>query len=168
MTELFKVRNPDPFPKSLNLVSGSILEVSYIQNDDRQVTGVTLNGELTFPYLDFLEHYFPHLIRGYGEALTQDKPFTKHDSSKPELSYPLGMPNALSAIAKTMQYGAEKYARDNWKKATGTDINRYLDATIRHLSAHCANELVDEESGNPHIDHALTSLAMYVELYKKG
>ena len=97
-----------------------------------------------------------------------DTGFMKFDSKKPILSFPLGMWRAMGAIAKVMTYGAVKYAKDNWRKAEGDDIERYLDATIRHISQHCSGEIIDEESGNAHIHHALTSLAMYVELKDLG
>lgn len=106
-----------------------------------------------------------------GWELYEPKPtdtFTKNDSTKPALSFPLGMSHALGLVATVMAYGAEKYEKDNWKLATGTDIDRYLDAALRHLSAHCSGELIDEESGNSHMSHALTSLMMYTELKGKS
>jgi len=90
--------------------------------------------------------------------------FQKNDNKKPKMSYPLGMQNSLSAISSVMEFGAKKYEKDNWRLAEGEDVERYFDAAIRHMSAHASNELIDEDSGNPHIYHALTSLAMYVEL----
>lgn len=96
-----------------------------------------------------------------------DTSFTKHDNGKPQLSFPVGMTNAMAAISEVMTFGAAKYERDNWKKASSSQIHRYLDAALRHLSSHCANDLTDPESGLPHIHHALTSLAMYVDLYTK-
>lgn len=80
----------------------------------------------------------------------------KYDSDKP--GYELIPPEALDAIARTLTYGAKKYSPRNWEK--GIDAGRLFGAIMRHLWAFWRGEDDDPESGNPHLDHALTTLAM--------
>ena len=90
--------------------------------------------------------------------------FKKFDDDKAIMSFPLGMRAALESVAKVMKFGAAKYGKDNWRLAKGEDVERYKEAALRHLVADCSGELVDQDSGNLHIEHALTSLMMYIEL----
>lgn len=88
--------------------------------------------------------------------------FTKHDSDKPRLSkLPV---EGLAGVAKVMEFGAKKYGWDNWKQATSEDVERYVDAGLRHWFAHANGELLDPESGLPHIHHAACN-AMFVSWF---
>ena len=87
---------------------------------------------------------------------------TKHDGGKPQLS--LIPVEALELLAQALAYGADKYGRNNFKK--GHAWSRTLDAALRHLSAIAAGEFTDSESGNPHLSHALASLAMLAHAMK--
>ena len=58
---------------------------------------------------------------------------------------------ALSEVAQVGQYGAMRYARDNWRKMV--DPNRYLAAAFRHLFAYARGERIDPESGLSHAGH---------------
>lgn len=96
-----------------------------------------------------------------------DPPFTKYDGEKPKLSIVLSGFRALCGLAAVMWYGAKKYAKNNWKKATSPeDRQRYIEAALRHLAARENGETVDPESGLPHIDHALCNLYFASELEK--
>lgn len=86
----------------------------------------------------------------------------KKDSGKPQLS--LIPREALEEMARGFEYGAKKYARYNFEK--GFEWSRPLDAALRHLSAMAAGELIDSESGNTHLAHALCSLAMLAHSVK--
>jgi len=59
---------------------------------------------------------------------------------------------ALEAVAAVMTFGAAKYADDGWKSLPDGE-NRYTGAMLRHLTAIQEGELVDDESGLPHIAH---------------
>lgn len=84
----------------------------------------------------------------------------KHDKGKPE--FRLIPQQALEDVAKVMSYGAKKYAPDNWRKVpNGHD--RYLDAALRHINAHLRGDVSDDESGLPHLAHAVCSLMMAME-----
>jgi len=65
---------------------------------------------------------------------------------------------ALKEVAKVFTYGAKKYTADNWRK--GMSFSRYFNAAERHLQAFWLNENIDEESGLPHLAHAICNLMM--------
>ena len=87
---------------------------------------------------------------------------TKHDAGKPQLS--LNPIEALELMSQALAYGAKKYGRSNFKK--GHAFSRTLDAAMRHLAAIASGEFTDAESGNPHLAHALASLAMLAHAMK--
>lgn len=86
---------------------------------------------------------------------------------------PLGLlpMGALSGLARVFQYGAKKYAPGNFIEASLKDGagERYISAALRHLAQmqhrsglHTEQSVIafDDESGLPHIDHAIASLVM--------
>jgi hypothetical protein len=80
----------------------------------------------------------------------------KNDNGKPPITL---IPScAITGMANAFAYGANKYGSDNFRK--GIAYRRLADACMRHLLAFIEGEDLDKESGNPHIDHALASLAM--------
>ena len=94
----------------------------------------------------------------------------KHDIGK--IKYDLVPIDAYEGLAKVLTFGALKYAPGDWKNVTPK--SRYHAAAMRHIIAHLkweeeGNEglALDEESGLPHLDHALTNLVFYRELSKK-
>jgi deoxycytidylate deaminase len=86
--------------------------------------------------------------------------FMKFDKDK--LRYELIPPIVLTALAKVLTYGAEKYKPHNWKNCIDTD--RWIGAFFRHIQAWRDGEIIDPDSGLPHLDHALTNLAFLVHL----
>jgi len=78
----------------------------------------------------------------------------KHDQGKPDLSmisYEL-----VEAVARVREFGAKKYARNNWKK--GLKITRSCAAALRHIFLFLSGETNDPESGLPHPSHAICNL----------
>jgi hypothetical protein len=89
--------------------------------------------------------------------------FIKHDDGKPRPSlWPL---LALGGFTAVLEYGARKYAPENWRRCK--DTVRYYDAALRHLLAWKSGERNDPESGLSHIDHALCCLAFISEMEKR-
>lgn len=79
----------------------------------------------------------------------------KYDASKPRWSLiPQG---TLEEVIKVLEYGANKYAPDNWKKVPDMET-RYYDAAMRHIDAYWKGEYLDQESGEPHLAHAVCCL----------
>lgn len=75
---------------------------------------------------------------------------TKHDSDKVRLD--LLPPYPLECIAEILTYGAQKYSPWNWTK--GIHYSRLYRATLSHLFAWARGEILDPESGKPHLWHA--------------
>lgn len=91
---------------------------------------------------------------------------TKRDEGKLRLD--LIPPEVEEALAKVLTFGAEKYNEENWKK--GIQYKRVYGAIKRHLLAWRKGEMLDSESGMPHLWHALTELSFlvyYEEHYDK-
>lgn len=62
-------------------------------------------------------------------------------------------PDALAAFCAVCEYGEAKYLRGNFRK--GAPITQYLDSALRHINARLRGEILDPESGKPHLAHAL-------------
>ena len=73
----------------------------------------------------------------------------RFNSEKPKLS--LIDLKSLEPMAEVLEFGAKKYARDNWKK--GFSISTILDSMLRHIAAIQDGEMIDPESGLSHIGH---------------
>lgn len=76
----------------------------------------------------------------------------KHDQSKPRASLlPKG---ALNAVINVLEFGARKYAIDNWKTVPDAKT-RYYDAMQRHIDSWWQGEKKDPETGQSHLAHAI-------------
>lgn len=71
-------------------------------------------------------------------------------------------------VVKVLMFGAQKYARDNWKHVDNHKV-RYYNAAMRHLTAWQKGEETDPETGLSHLAHAMCCLnfLLYKELEKK-
>ena len=67
---------------------------------------------------------------------------------------------AIHALADVLTAGAAKYGEHNWRH--GMDWSRVYGAAQRHMLAFWGGDDIDEESGMPHIWHALTNIAFLV------
>lgn len=64
---------------------------------------------------------------------------------------------AVEEIVKVLEYGANKYAPDNWMKVPGAE-ERYWDAAMRHLIAWKKDARLDDETQLSHLAHAACCL----------
>lgn len=80
----------------------------------------------------------------------------KYDRNKPDYTL---LPLAdLEGVVRVLEHGAEKYDRHNWRKVENGE-QRYLAAALRHLAEDLESPgSLDEDSGLPHLDHAICSL----------
>jgi hypothetical protein len=86
----------------------------------------------------------------------------KFDDGK--LRYDLTPAIAIEGLAAVLTYGAKKYKPNNWRSV---DPQRYVGAFERHWQAYNRGELIDSESGLPHLAHCMTNLAFLLELGHK-
>jgi hypothetical protein len=85
----------------------------------------------------------------------------KFDAGKPGWAL---MPwGALGQVQEIIDYGAKKYAPNNWKTLDGWR-DRYFSAAMRHLIAWYQGEDTDPESGKSHLAHACCSLLFLLHL----
>lgn len=75
----------------------------------------------------------------------------KHDGGK--LDYTLVPWDGLEDVVRVLEFGANKYSRDNWRKVENAEA-RYMAAAFRHMVAHQGGEVNDPESNLPHLAHA--------------
>lgn len=89
-----------------------------------------------------------------------------HKDTVGKLKLNLVPPRSMEAIARVREFGVNKYKDPwGWMKACTTD--EFIEAVKRHLNKRDRGEELDNESGLPHIYHALCSMAMAVELEMK-
>ena len=86
----------------------------------------------------------------------------RFNDGKDELSYIVDADVAMKGMCKVFSFGAEKYARNNWKK--GLEPNKVIDSLIRHLISYQCGEVLDPESGLPHVDH-ITCNAVFLATF---
>ena len=88
----------------------------------------------------------------------------KHDQAKPRFS--LIPHQALWQVVAVLEFGAKKYGTENWRGVENAR-QRYFDACHRHLNAWWQGESVDDESGLPHLAHAVCCLIFLMSLGDK-
>lgn len=66
---------------------------------------------------------------------------------------------SLRGLVRVLMHGSKKYADNNWKIVPNAEV-RYISAALRHLDAHQAGDMMDDESGELHLYHAMACLWM--------
>ena len=88
----------------------------------------------------------------------------KYDNEKLRWSLlPLG---ALQDVVKVLEFGAKKYAPDNWKYVDQAE-ERYWNAAMRHIIAYKLESPADSETGLSHLAHAVCCLLYIQQLDKE-
>lgn len=96
-----------------------------------------------------------------GQQLTTGG--VKHDKSKRRLD--LVPPSLTNAVARILEFGAEKYGDNNWRQ--GLQWSRIYAALQRHLSDFWSGQDTDLESKLPHLYHAACNIAFLIEFYEQ-
>lgn len=93
----------------------------------------------------------------------------KFDKGKPMVGTILRVfPRALSVVGAIIEYGTHKYPDpNNWSKNTKIP-ERYMDSAIRHLLKYFMGDKFDEESGLPHLGHAIWNIVAVLEYELRG
>jgi hypothetical protein len=86
----------------------------------------------------------------------------RDNANKAPVSMVLEAPHAIEAIARVLQFGANKYARSNWKK--GLPVTEIIDSMLRHQLAYLNGETIDPESGLRHTDHIACNALFLAEM----
>jgi hypothetical protein len=74
---------------------------------------------------------------------------------------------AIEGMAKVQAYGHKKYKDfNNYRK--GMEVMRNLSCMLRHVKEYIEGNDLDEESGEPHLNHALTRLAFVIQNIADG
>lgn len=73
---------------------------------------------------------------------------------------------SLEPMVRVLMYGAEKYAPENWKK--GLDMKEILESMQRHLCSLLDGEVIDPESGLPHMGHVQCNAMFYNYFHNKN
>jgi hypothetical protein len=86
----------------------------------------------------------------------------KYDDNKPRFDL---LPfDLMGDEQKVWEYGAKKYAPNNWRK--GMPMTQALNAAMRHLSAYMMGEDNDPESNISHLAHVITSIRIAQNTYR--
>lgn len=91
-----------------------------------------------------------------SQPTTKPELALRYNTGKPQLTQV--EPGFIEGIAKVLEFGAQKYGRDNWRK--GQPVTKLLDSCLRHVFALVKGEDLDQESGQPHWAHACCNLMM--------
>lgn len=100
----------------------------------------------------------------YTTEVSETEPAKNPKQAQGDKKVPLHLvPGAASAyIAMGLKEGARKYGAFNWRESDIESMT-YVGAALRHIAAYVDGETVDPESGNPHLAHAMASLAILVD-----
>jgi hypothetical protein len=84
---------------------------------------------------------------------------------KPRLS--LVPPSSLIYQALAMEDGARKYGAYNWREKK-PQASIYIEACMRHLLSWYDGEELAEDSGKPHLAHAIACLGIIIDCIETG
>jgi len=93
--------------------------------------------------------------------MPQNTVMMRDNKGKAKLSFLLDFPKATESLCRVMEFGASKYAMNDWK--SGGDVRGLEDSLLRHLHKYHNKEDLDEESGESHLGHALFNLMAIIE-----
>jgi hypothetical protein len=102
----------------------------------------------------------------FAGTMTDSAKGRKDDAGKPQMSL-LSQSNALAAVTRVLEHGAQKYGRENWRKVS---MARYHDAMCRHLNDYngqvatrLATLPLDKDTNLPVLAHLIASALFLLE-----
>ena len=102
----------------------------------------------------------PHYKDASGvECIEVTQQGRKDDGTKRR--YSLLPSGTVNQVVSVLEYGAIKYAPDNWQKVPNART-RYYDAAMRHIDAWWQGETLDDETQLPHLAHAVCCLLFLI------
>ncbi len=100
--------------------------------------------------LPTIDNTLPTLDDTVLSKLSSIQKGVKHDSGK--LDWTLIPWKQLEPIVEVLEFGANKYSRDNWQKV---ERDRYEKAILRHIVSYVSGEKEDPESQKSHLAHVI-------------
>ena len=85
--------------------------------------------------------------------------------NKGKLEWSLVDFESLEDMVRVLEFGAQKYSSDNWKK--GLPVREIVESMLRHTFSFLKGEDLDEESGLSHIGHVMCN-AMFINYMLKN
>ncbi len=82
--------------------------------------------------------------------------------SKDKIKYGLVPVIALKGLAQVFTYGAKKYKPRNYLECD--DKQEFIDALFRHFEDYRNGEIMDPESGLPHLAHLMCNAAILLDI----
>lgn len=67
--------------------------------------------------------------------------------------------DCLEPLVEVLEFGANKYSANNWKK--GLDKDEILESAFRHLKDLMKNKKLDDESRLKHTGHIMANIMFY-------
>ena len=74
-------------------------------------------------------------------------------------------PVAIAYLGMALKNGGKKYGPYNWRDQPVESMT-YIGAAMRHIGQYLDGEFFDEDSGNPHIAHAMACLAILADAHE--
>ena len=111
---------------------------------------------------DSTQETINRLTKEANEKLKEKTNGNRFNKGKSQLSYILDADIAMHGMCAVFEFGATKYARNNWKK--GLNESEIIDSLLRHLTSYRNGEILDKESNLPHIDH-ITCNAVFLATF---
>jgi hypothetical protein len=76
---------------------------------------------------------------------------------------------ALEEVVRVLEFGAQKYHRDNWRTGDGFRYSRVVNSLLRHTYSWMKGEDLDPESGFSHLAHMGCNVLflLYYNRYKE-
>ena len=101
------------------------------------------------------------LISNTGHARYTEDPKKRAGDKKDPLHL---LPTiSLSATARVLKLGSDKYGPWNWRKSEGIKASTYIAAMMRHLFQFMEGEDVDDESGESHLAHIIATCCILMD-----
>lgn len=159
--EIFGVgHNTEELPDAINFWHAEMMALNEVSPKTLEmVKEGSLNPTVYVSHSPCKDCAIKLLEKGFKNIVVVEE-FMKFDTDK--IRYDLVPPKAIQHLAKVLTFGAKKYKPNNWRN--NTDLSRYEGALLRHFEAYRLGELTDDETGMPHLAHALTNLVFLLEL----